>query len=479
MKKIFVTLLCFGISLALIGCEQKNKVQLDPKNPVVLHFSTYYNDTHLAEIQHMVREFNEGVGSEKGIYVEIIASGSISETNKMLLDSANNEPGSIEFPDIFITYKGVVLELRNTKPVIDYRDYFTDEELSAYLPNLIEIGKFEDENGKISMLPMGSATSISYLNKTDFESAAAQIGASYEDLKTFEGILDVAEKYYEYTDSLTEKPHDGKAFLGIDAPVGQVFSIYKSMGTDILEYKNGKPSINFDKEFARKMWDTFYVPTLKGYFAKNGKFSSEDFRTGKVLMSCATTAGAAFYPTVIVREDGSEHPIEILTLFNPSFEGYTPLSVQQGGGIFIAKNTPTREYASAEFVKWLTNRDNNFLFSLRSSYIPVRSDNTNTEFILEALEKDHVDSRIASSIITSIEQTKARESYIPPSIEGYENIRSTVDRIFAQEAQNKRTELLARVQNGADYDALIAEATDDQSFDQWYVHVMQELKASL
>ena len=101
MKKIFVTLLCLTMSFSLIGCEQTNKVQLDPKDPVVLHFSTYYNDTHLAEIQRMVREFNESVGSEKGIYVEIIASGSISETNKMLLDSANNEPGSIEFPDIF------------------------------------------------------------------------------------------------------------------------------------------------------------------------------------------------------------------------------------------------------------------------------------------------------------------------------------------------------------------------------------------
>ena len=52
------------------------------------------------------------------------------------------------------------------------------------------------------------------LNKTDWEKFANATGASTNDLNTIEGVTKVAEQYYNWTDSLTAAPNDGKAFFG-------------------------------------------------------------------------------------------------------------------------------------------------------------------------------------------------------------------------------------------------------------------------
>ncbi len=479
MRKILLLALSALLIVGTVGCEKSpSKITLDPKNPVVIQFATYYNDVHLAHIKQMVREFNEGIGADEGVYVEVVGSGSIAETNQMLLDSANDMPGSADFPDIFISYKGVVLEFKNKKPVVDFRKYFSQEELDQYLPNLLQIGCFEGEDGKISMLPMVSSTSIAFLNKTDFDLVAPEIGASEKDLTTYQDILKIAEKYYKYTDAMTDVPHDGLAFLGVDSPVGQVFSIYKAMGKDIVEYQDNIAKLNFDKDFAKLMWDTFYVPTLKGYITKNGRFSSEDFRTGKILLSCAPTSGASFHSNHVIDHHG-EHEIEIKTLFNPEMKGHNTLSIHQGGGIFIAQSTEVREYASALFVKWITNKENNFDFSITTSYIPVRVDNTDLQLIQSELEKKEVDSKIASAIITSIRQTIERESYVPPSVIGYESVRTLVNDEFSITAQQQRNELLEKAQQGQDYDELLKEATSESSFEKWYVNLHQRLSDAL
>lgn len=480
MKKIY-TLMILILSLLIfaVGCNDSSEIKLDPKNPVIITLTTYYNDKQLSDLSEMIREYNENEGSKKGIIVELISSGSVSETNKILLDSANDAPGSIEFPNIFITYKGIIMELEGKKEVIDYRDYFSQEELDQYLENLIHTGKFETDREKISMLPMANSTIITFINKTDFDEISQKIGASYDMLDTYEGIMEVAEKYYQYTDSLTPEPHDGKALYGMDSIVSQILAIHKSTGQDILTKSNGTPEINFDKEFAKKMWDLFYVPTMKGYFAKYGKFTSEDMKTGKILVSSASTAGAGYYPDKILLEDGQEKNIQIITRFAPTIKGYDALSVQQGGGIFISKSTPTKEYAAAEFVKWMTNRENNMIFSLRSSYIPVRVDNTSINDIKQTISENNIREIVTDSLITSIDQIKTRKPYISPNIQGYEDVRSIVESVFAHEMNDARKELLAEISQGKDYDQAISEAISEEQFELWYEDTLSRLKQAI
>ena len=60
----------------------------------------------------------------------------------------------------------------------------------------------------------------------------------------------------------------------------------KQLGTEIFSVKDSKVTLNFDKEIIRKIWDNYYVPFVKGYFAASGKFRSDDINTGNIPFIC-------------------------------------------------------------------------------------------------------------------------------------------------------------------------------------------------
>lgn len=73
------------------------------------------------------------------------------------------------------------------------------------------------EDGSLKIFPIAKSTELMMLNKTDWDRFAEAAGASLDELNTLEGVTKVAREYYEWTDSLTPQPNDGKAFFGRDA----------------------------------------------------------------------------------------------------------------------------------------------------------------------------------------------------------------------------------------------------------------------
>ena len=41
----------------------------------------------------------------------------------------------------------------------------------------------------------------------------------------------------------------------------------EELGCNIFDVKDGKMTVNFDEDVIRKLWDNYYVPFVKGYFA--------------------------------------------------------------------------------------------------------------------------------------------------------------------------------------------------------------------
>ena len=59
--------------------------------------------------------------------------------------------------------------------------------------------------------PVAKSTEITMINKTDWEPFAEATGTTVEELATTEGITEVAQRYYEWTDEQTpDVPDDGK-----------------------------------------------------------------------------------------------------------------------------------------------------------------------------------------------------------------------------------------------------------------------------
>ncbi len=94
-----------SISIALIllmgiisGCG--NKHGLNPKKPVTLTMWHNFGGQMKETMDGMVDEFNETVGAEKGIILNVTSISSSSALHEKLTMAANKDPGAPELPDI-------------------------------------------------------------------------------------------------------------------------------------------------------------------------------------------------------------------------------------------------------------------------------------------------------------------------------------------------------------------------------------------
>lgn len=479
MKKKILLIIILNIIMifSFISCN-KEQNRPSPKNPVVVTLKTYYNDIQLKYLKSKVEEFNETIGFEQGIIVEIESTGFVKKLNESLIDSANDEVASKKFPDMFITYKSILPYLEGKVEFVDYSKYFSDKELEQYNKSLMDIGKVGRDKRQL-MLPIGSSTDIIYINKTDFDIFKYTLKITDDDLSTYEGIAEAAEKYYKYTDSLTQEQYDGKSLYGVDSLAEHIFAICSSMGKELVEEKNGDIILNFDHEVARKLWDIYYVPFVKGYFSKHGRFVSEDLKTGESIVVLASTSSAPYMPSKIMEENGYIRDIRLGVLKGPRLRDYDKISINQGGGIFITKNLEIKEYACAEFIKWFTNINNNICFALNASYMPIRNDNADSEYIQREAKKNYTPFIIPEAINISLEQRKNSKSYIQPDIAIYEDVRSTLDNKFLKEIQLKRREFVEELSNGKDYDELTSIYFSDRAFEEWRKDIIKALEREI
>ena len=145
------------------------------------------------------------------------------------------------------------------------------------------------------------------VNDTDWQKFAEATGTSADEFATIEGLTAMAQRYYEWTDSLTEEPNDGRALFGRDAMANYMIIGAKQLGCDIFETADGKTIVNLPRDVAKKLWDNYYVPYVKGFFASSGRFRSDDMKTGNVLAFVGSSAGCTFFPDHVTNGDGDSY----------------------------------------------------------------------------------------------------------------------------------------------------------------------------
>ena len=200
------------------------------------------------------------MGKEKGIYVEGYSQGSVSDLEGAVSNAAAGAVGAKELPDIFSSYSDTAYAVEKSGKLADISPYFTKEELEQYVPSYIQEGYFHND-GRLFLFPVAKSTEITMINTTDWEPFARDTGANLETLTTYEGIVEVAEQYYQWTDAQTpDIPNDGKAFYGRDSMSNYFIIGMKQLGTDLFDVQDGKVTIRAEKEQIRRLWDHFYVP---------------------------------------------------------------------------------------------------------------------------------------------------------------------------------------------------------------------------
>lgn len=418
-----------------------------------------------------VEEFNNTVDLDKGIIVEAYSKNSVSELADSVVASVKKDSGAETPPNIFQTYAETAYVVDQLYGLADMSKYLTKDEISEYIDNYITEGEFAGD-GSLKIFPTAKSTEVMMLNATDWQPFADATGVTTDDLSTWEGLVEVSKKYYEYTDDKTpDVKNDGKAFFGRDSIANYMSIGAKQLGSEFVKVDNdGNTSVAIDKEALKKLWENYYVPYVNGYFTAQGRFRSEDEKTGTIIALICSTTGAMYFPTEVTIDDDTSYPIDDMVLPVPNFEGTDPYIVQQGAGMSALKSDEKSEYASSVFLKWFTEKERNINFSAESGYLPVKKEACNYSEIEKATEKSgkQLSDICKDTLSLAIDEINSRTLYAMPPFKNSADVRTFLESYIQDSAQSAYDDAWAKIDGGDDRDTVIAEYTDDKAFDTWY-----------
>jgi multiple sugar transport system substrate-binding protein len=480
-EKLAAAVLAIAVAgTCITGCGGKSKSLLDPDNPVSLTIWHYYHGAQQNAFDSLVSEFNSTVGKEKGIYVQGVSQGDVTDLENAVRDSLNGQVGSEEMPNIFSSYADTAYEVEKAGALADLSDYLTDEELSAYVDSYIEEGRIADD-GSLRIFPVAKSTEIMMVNKTRWEEFAKDNEVSLDDLATMEGLVSVSQKYYEWTDSLTpDIPDDGQAFYGRDSMANYFCIGMKQLGSEIFEVEDSQVTLNTDEESLRKLWDCYYVPMVKGYFGAYGSFRSDDVKTGEIVAYTGSTTSSMYFPDEVETDD-SRTEIDYLVLSAPVFAGGENYAVQQGAGMVVTKSDEQHEAASVEFLKWFTEAENNLEFSIGSGYLPVRKEANNKEMLDEVIQENDIEvsQKTYDCLAHVFDEFEDVTLYTTKSFEHGADARKVLEYNLSDKAAADREEVLNRISQGMSLEEASAEYLTDEAFSQWYQAFCEALETAI
>ena len=470
LLKKWVSLLCAG-ALAL-SCAACGGAQSKPKTVTNIMIWTYYNGDQLESFTKLVEQFNNTVGEEKGIVVSTESQGSVNDLEASVMDSAEGKVGAAAMPNVFSAYADTAYTLDQMGMLVDLAPYLTDEEKAEYIENYITEGDFNG-TGEMKIFPVAKSTELMLFNDTDWQKFAAATGASYDDLATIEGLVETAGKYYDWTDAQTDTPDDGKALFGRDAMANYMLVGAQQLGDTIFDVEDGKMTVNFDHDVARKLWDNYYVPFVKGWFAATGRFRSDDIKTGNVLGYVGSCSSATFFPKQVSLNDNESYDIDVKVLPTPKFADGEDVAVQQGAGMVVTAGTDEEIEASVEFLKWFTQAENNIAFSVGSGYLPVTRDANN----MEAIESSGLtlSDNMQAILNEAVQTVNSNRLYTPSAFEGGASARKVLEYGLSDLAAADRETVEQRIAEGQSAADAEAEFLTDEYFESWYQDTCSKL----
>ena len=424
-KAISLLLTCLLLLGCLSGCG--NDSPLNAKEPVTLTMWHNYGGDMQQAMDYLIDQFNSTLGKEQGIVIDVTAISSSSELNKSLAMIVNGDPGAPDMPNIFTGYPKLAIQFWEKGLLADLDNYFTADELSAYVDAFVDEGRLSDSG--LYVFPIAKSTEVLYVNQTLFDRFAAETGASADMLSTFEGIAELSKMYYEWS--------GGKQFYAADSWFNFAEVGMAQLGDSIFEGE----ALSLDGDNFAHIFETVYTPAVEGGIAIYDGYSSDLSKTGDLVCSTGSSAGILFYGDTITYTDGTVENVEYSILPYPVFENGTNAAIQRGGGLMVAKSDEQKEYAAGVFIKWLTASEQNMSFVANTGYLPVTK---------EAFENDlgtHMDTvedpRIRKMLTSVLSMYEDYTFFTAPTYASFDSDSDAYEDDFKDLLTDKRAEYLA------------------------------------
>ncbi len=362
MKRTLALLMVI-LTLLTVGCADKDN--LSAANPLTLTMWHVYGSQTESPLNELIDEFNRTEGKKSGVAVSVASVSNSTEIDAALIASANGEPGSVALPDLFTAYPRIAEKI-GTDRLLDWKAYYNEEELAAYVPDFLNEGLFGDA---LFMLPIAKSTELCFINKTLFDRFAEENGASIDDMRDFEKLFALCDAYYDYS--------QGQTLFQINDFYHYFLVNIASLGDTFI--KDGQ--IDYDSEAFRRVWQSMARAGIYGGLCVQDGYASDRWKTAEVLSNIGSSAGILYLRDYVTYPNNSTEDIETAMLPYPSFEGASPAVVQRGTGLFaIRSEDERRNKAAALFAKWITQGRYNVDFATQTGYLPVTTEGMQSLF---------------------------------------------------------------------------------------------------
>ncbi len=441
MKKFFTIILNLTILLMCFsGCTQNTMPS--PESPVTLTMWHVYGSQTKSPLNTVINEFNNTVGKDNGITVNVVSVTSSSAIDKALASSANDEPGAEYMPDLFTAYPRVI-EIVGKEKLLNWDDYFTEKELSAFNKDFLSEGYFDE---KLLMLPVAKSTEALFLNKTLFNRFSADTGITTDNLTTFDGLFETARQYYNWS--------NGQNFMQINDYYNYAFTGMKAYDREFV--RNGR--LRLDDEEFKKIWIPLAETAIHGGICLEEGYAASRWKTVEVIANTGSTADVLYQPTEVVYADNSTETINAIALPYPTFTEDISGVIYRGGGMFAVKNDDERKNQAAYiFAKWLTNKEHNLDFVTRAGYLPVTNDAFNTLFSdFSIIENENY-----HSVYQAVDTMLEGYSFYPlPLYDGASELQLNFEQNVKTVLKTAHNQYTKRVNNGEDSEAVLNELVE-------------------
>ena len=431
-KRFFFACCLLAIALAVVAAGRT----LQPARPVTLTIWHNFSGDRQIAMDALIDEFNGTVGKEQGIIMNVTAITSSAELEETLRMIANGDPGAPRMPDIAAAYPRTALLFQSQGLLANLDDYFTAEELTAYVPAFIEEGRFGD--GGLYVFPFAKSTETLFLNRTLFDRFAAESGISIDCFETFEGIAEAAMRYYAWTDAQTpDIPGDGRQFFTADSWLNLAQAGMLQLGERFF----AEETLNLESEVYAHIWETCYTPTVAGGFVLYDGYASNLSKTGELICSTGSSAGILFYGDAVVYPDNTTERVEYDILPFPVFAGGRRVALQRGSGFFVAASEKERERAAVVFLKWFTAAERNVRLVGSTGYMPVTK-RAFTEEMPKRLEAE-TDSLGRKMLATVMRMHAEYDFFVPPVSERFDALARDYEKSYRAVLSRERAARLA------------------------------------
>ncbi len=439
MKKTlaFVLSLVLILSLILTACGDEPQTASEPITLTLWHV---YGSQTESPLNDAVDEFNRTVGKEKGIIVNVTSVTDSGEIDEMLSATLDGQPGSLSLPDLFTAYPRVA-EMFDEGQLLDWSDYLTEDELSAYRSDFLSEGYFGDE---LLMLPIAKSSELLFVNKTLFDKFSADTGVTMDCFNDIESLADACDAYYDWS--------GGSTMFQINDFYHYFLANMTGLGTDFIS--GGK--INADSQAFEAVFDPVASAAIYGGLCVGDGYASDRWKTGEVICNIGSTAGILYLRDYVTYADNSTEDIETLVLPYPCLDGAEPTVVQRGGGLFaVRSDDELRNKAIAVFANWISEKEHNLDFVTEAGYLPV------TELAFDSLfdELDSVENekyRMLYSAVSS--QYDGGYAFCSvPLFDGASDAQKSFEVLIKSTLLSAHDEFVTRTANGEDAATVMAE----------------------